>query len=82
MTGDLGINNNNLSKQDLAIFSRLINLGNLFAHNDNQEKINQGIYNRFYGSLEHLKDLNKLVNLDISNTDINSGLEYLSENIK
>jgi len=82
MTGFLGINNNNFPPQDLSIFSRFVNLEKLFVHNSNQEKINQGIYNRFVGSLESLKDLSKLNELSISNTDIDSGLEYLSESIK
>ncbi|MCE8163454.1 MAG: hypothetical protein I3273_05440 [Candidatus Moeniiplasma glomeromycotorum] len=45
-------------------------------------RIQQGIYNRFTGSLESLKNLNKLKKLHISNTDINSGFEKLSNNLK
>jgi len=36
----------------------------------------------FSGSLEPLKNLTKLRELDISNTDIDSGLEYLPDSIK
>jgi len=38
--------------------------------------------NKFFGSLEPLKNLTKLKKLDISGTDIDSGLEYLPENLK
>ncbi|MCE8163292.1 MAG: hypothetical protein I3273_03890 [Candidatus Moeniiplasma glomeromycotorum] len=37
--------------------------------------------NKFYGSLEPLKEMKKLKSLDIVDTDIDSGLEYLPENI-
>ncbi|CAG8582466.1 17559_t:CDS:2, partial [Racocetra persica] len=47
-----------------------------------KEKIQQGIYNRFYGSLEPLKNLKKLRFLRICNTDIDSGLEHLPNNIE
>src|SRR5947207_3210126 len=42
----------------------------------------KNIYNRFYGSLESLKDLTKLESLHISNTDISHGLEYLPKSLK
>nr|CAG8443407.1 13415_t:CDS:10 [Entrophospora candida] len=42
----------------------------------------KGICNRFYGSLEPLKNLSKLRELDIGNTDINSGWEYLPTSIE
>ncbi|CAI2162206.1 17140_t:CDS:2 [Funneliformis geosporum] len=42
----------------------------------------QGICNHFYGSLEPLKNLSKLRELDIRNTDINSGWEYLPTSIE
>jgi hypothetical protein len=47
----------------------------------NEENIKQGIHNRFYGSLEPLKNLTKLEELDISNTDINQGVEFLPDSI-
>jgi len=40
------------------------------------------MFNRVYGSLESLKNLTKLEYLNISNTDINEGLEYLPNGIK
>src|SRR6266545_3380298 len=43
--------NNNFAEQDLSIFSHLVNLEELRIGNDKQEKIKQGIYNRFAGSL-------------------------------
>ena len=38
--------------------------------------------NNFYGSLEFLKNLSKLWRLDISDTDVSHGLEYLPESIE
>jgi hypothetical protein len=38
--------------------------------------------NKFYGSLEPLKNLNKLKRINISNSDIDSGLESLPKNLK
>jgi hypothetical protein len=71
--------NNNL-EQDLTIFSKHTNLealciGNRFVIIDGV------IRNRFYGSLKPLKDLNNLKELHISNTDIDSGLEYLPDGL-
>ena len=54
----------------------------MWIESTSEEKINQGIYNRFSGSLEYLKNLSKLTDLNISNTDIDSGLEYLPESVK
>jgi Leucine-rich repeat (LRR) protein len=86
----LYLSNNNFAKQDLSAFKDLLNLeelsiGNyretnlrqISAGDYGESKIKQNIYNRFYGSLEPLKDLTNLNLLEINNTDINSGLEYL-----
>src|SRR6185312_3168233 len=54
---ELRISNNNLAPTDLSIFSQFKNLKELWIGNDNENKIQQGIYNRFEGSLEPLKDL-------------------------
>ncbi|MCE8163182.1 MAG: serine/threonine-protein kinase [Candidatus Moeniiplasma glomeromycotorum] len=77
----LSIGNNNLSKQDLSILIQFKNLEELWIGNDDKSKIDKGIYNFFIGSLENLKNLNKLKLLDISNTDIDSGVEYLPESL-
>jgi len=74
--------NNNFLSQNCSIFRKCIDLKELKIGNHDQIKISQGIYNRFTGSLEPLQGLSKLEYLDISNTDIDSGLEYLSENIE
>jgi Leucine-rich repeat (LRR) protein len=79
---NLSLRNNNFPEQDLSVFSKFINLEGLHVGNDEQEKINQSIYNRFIGSLAPLKDLTKLKRLDVSNTDINEGIEYLPSSIK
>jgi len=66
----LYLNSNNLSTQDLNYFREFINLEDLNINN-----------NRFVGTLEPLKDLTKLRYLHIENTDLDSGLEYLPNNI-
>jgi hypothetical protein len=78
----LDINSNNFPEQDLSIFSRFINLKKLYIDNVNEEKIKKGVYNHFKGGLEFLKSLAKLETLVISNTDIDSGLEHLPDNLK
>ena len=78
----LNISNNNLPEQDLSVFSPLINLKTLWIDNHDKEKIQQGIYNRWVGSLKPLRNLLKLKKLDISNTDIDSGLEYLGNSLE
>ncbi|KLL03021.1 MAG: hypothetical protein MRECE_32c002 [Mycoplasmataceae bacterium CE_OT135] len=78
----LHMQNNNLAEQDLSIFSKLVNLESLWIGNNNQERISQGVYDRFSGSLEPLQNLTKLKELDINSTDINRGLEYLPESIE
>ncbi|CAG8776152.1 19639_t:CDS:10 [Gigaspora margarita] len=42
----------------------------------------QNAHNRFFGSLEPLQNLLRLEELDISNTDIGSGLKYLPDSIR
>jgi hypothetical protein len=71
---------NNFSEQDLSIFSNFVNLEVLYVSNDDERKIQRNIYNRFIGSLEHLQNLTRLEILDISNTDIDSGLGHLPLN--
>jgi len=44
--------------------------------------IEENIYNRFVGSLKPLQNLAKLEELDIVDTDVNDGLEYLSDSIQ
>jgi len=61
------------------MFSNLVNLEELEVGNDN---FNQGIYNRFVGSLKPLQNLSRLERFDIRNTELDSGLEYLPESIK
>ena len=61
---------NNFSQQGLNFLSHLINLERLELRNYEPERISKGIYNRFAGSLEPLKNLTKLESLRIDNTDI------------
>jgi len=82
---ELDISNNNFPKQDLSFLSHLVSLERLELGNGGygtKERIQQGIYNHFYGSLKPLKNMSKLKRLDIIDTDIGSGLEYLSESMK
>jgi Leucine-rich repeat (LRR) protein len=65
------INLANNSINDLSYFKKFIDLRQVYLDN-----------NKFAGSLEPLKYLDKLEELDISNTDIDSGLEYLPESIQ
>ncbi|CAJ0761237.1 16487_t:CDS:10 [Entrophospora sp. SA101] len=69
------INNEKLEILDVTNNYRL-------TRNDNQEKIQQGIYNRFVSSLKPLQNLSRLERFDIRNTDLDSGLEYLPKSIK
>ncbi|MCE8163202.1 MAG: protein kinase [Candidatus Moeniiplasma glomeromycotorum] len=82
---ELLISDNNISFSDLSIFSQFNNLVRLEIGNRSlfadKNKIDLGIYNRFMGSLEPLKYLNNLEDLDISNTDIDSGWEYLPNSL-
>jgi len=77
----LKISDNNISEQDLSVFSKLqlIDLETLYIGNSYYRKIKSGNYNTFTGSLESLKDLTKLKSLDISNTDVEGDLRYLPE---
>jgi hypothetical protein len=49
---------------------------------ENLEMAKNQAYNRFYGSLEPLKNLKNLRELDISDTDIDGGREYLNGEIE
>jgi hypothetical protein len=66
---------------DLTVFSKFINLERLMIGNSDKERIKEGIYNQFAGSLEPLKNLTKLYTLCIESTDIDSGLEYLPDSL-
>jgi chromosome segregation ATPase len=76
----LNLLDNSLS-QNLSSFSPFVNLKVLLIGN-NEDITEQGICNQFHGSLEPLKYIDKLECLNINNTDIDSGLEYLPDSIK
>jgi hypothetical protein len=69
--------NNNFFAQDLSPFSQFTNLRFLHLGTNNNWRIINDVYNRWNGSLFHLRDLTELFELDINATDIDSGLEYL-----
>jgi len=77
----LDISNNNLSISDCTVFSQMKNLRELHIGNHDQTRIHAGIYNRFSGSLAPLQTLTKLEYLNIDNTNLDSGLEYLPKSI-
>src|SRR5204863_242330 len=71
----LKIEENNIKPTDLTCFSRFVNLETLeigsitgALNSRYRERFEQGVYNRFYGSLEPLKSLKKLKKLRIANT--------------
>ncbi|EXX54862.1 hypothetical protein RirG_230650 [Rhizophagus irregularis DAOM 197198w] len=72
---------NSLS-QNLNCFGCFVNLKQLFIGNTDEYRIQQDIFNRFHGNLKPLKSLNKLESLNINNTDIDSGIEYLPDSVK
>ena len=77
----INLMNNNISPQTLDIFIPFQNLCNLEIGCD-EEGAKKGKRNNFFGSLAPLKNINNEFNnnltLDISGTDIESGLEYIS----
>jgi Leucine-rich repeat (LRR) protein len=79
---DLIISDNEFFEQDLSFLSHLVNLRKLEIGNImSWEQVNPDICNCWVGSLEPLKNLTKLETLEISNTDIDSGLEYLPDSL-
>ena len=82
----LKIHQNNIQEQDLSCFSRFTNLTDLAIGNcynyGGVEAIDKGNYNNFFGSLQPLQNLSRLENLAIWNSNIDSGLEHLPENLK
>ncbi|CAI2161627.1 15279_t:CDS:2 [Funneliformis geosporum] len=75
---------NKLTSLDLTNCKKLRGIEELKIGNDEEceEETISNIYNRFYGSLKPLKNLVKLEVLDINNTDIDSGYEYLPSGVK
>src|SRR6185436_18296578 len=71
--------NNNFETCDISVFSNFSNLKTLKIGTRDRDRIRDGIYNRFCGSLKHLQDLN-LNELGLDATDVDSGLEYLPTN--
>lgn len=78
----LDVRNNNFPEQDLFMLRSLTDLTSLYIGNNDEDKIQQNIYNRFVGSLAPLMDLTKLEHLEISNTDIDSGLRCLASTVQ
>jgi hypothetical protein len=78
----LDISDNNFSEQDLSFLSHLVNLKwRLKLGNWDEGNYKRDIYNRFCGSLSFLRNMNKLQRIDIHNTNVDSGLEYLPDSI-
>jgi len=51
----LNIDDNNFPKQDLSVFSKLVDLRLLCVGNFDEKRITEGNYNRFHGSLNIYK---------------------------
>jgi hypothetical protein len=80
---EIYLNDCNFLEQDLNIFKNVSNLQHLEIRNHFRKPDQQKQFrNRFKGSLKALKALHKLEELHISNTDIDSGLEHLPENVE
>jgi hypothetical protein len=74
----LTLGDNNFPEQDLSLFKDLKKVEWLEVHNYNRYE-HDPIYNKFHGSLKPLKGLENLGKLWVTNTNIDSGLEYLPE---
>jgi hypothetical protein len=75
------LSSNNLTDRDLRLFSEYINLEKLYIGSKYKEDT-PDVYNHIDGSLKWLRRLTKLEYLNIENTDIDSGLEYLPDSIR
>jgi hypothetical protein len=72
-------------REDLSYFKSFENLESLSIGNSKRLKKTSGerkMYNDFSGSLFPLKNLKKLTHLNIANTDIDSGLEFLPTSLE
>lgn len=78
----LSISDNNFTKQDLNFLTHLTGLQTVNLGNENAKQIKKGIYNHFIGSLQPLQKLTNLKTLNVKNTDINEGLEYLPDSLE
>lgn len=86
----LELYNNNFQEQNLTCFSKFINLEKLFLgkimHDYGGNWASRHLYtsecNQFSGSLKPLQNLTKLKILDITNTNLDFGLEYLPESLE
>lgn len=75
----LSLSNNNFSHSTLDFLSSFENLEELYLGTDDEKRMENNVCNRFHGSLEPLKEMQGLIKLDISATDIDSGTEYLPD---
>ncbi|WNE41204.1 MAG: hypothetical protein mread185_000661 [Mycoplasmataceae bacterium] len=77
---ELDLRDNDLDRRNLDFLSKFTNLKKLWLGNS-ESKQERETYNRFYGSLKPLEKLTNLKILDIRETDIDRGIEYLSESL-
>ncbi|CAG8475365.1 AIG1 family-domain-containing protein [Gigaspora rosea] len=78
----LNMMNNNIKEISLSYFCDFSSLKFLAIGTDDKEKIKDGFYNRFFGTLRPLINLVELEVLDISSTDISKGLRHLPNSLK
>jgi hypothetical protein len=77
---ELEIYNNNIQPTDIAFFSKFVN-SIVLRIGTMEEPLKRGKRNKFYGSLESYKNLNKLYSICIEATDVDRGLEFLPEHL-
>ena len=80
----LEIYNNNIQSTTLDFLRSFVNLkdcklGLNSLNKDYPCRIEENFYNRFYGSLEPIKNLTKLEEFCIAGTDVEEGIEYIPE---
>jgi len=79
----LDIADNNFSKQDLSFLKDLANLEMVTLGNSDESRKKKGTYNRFFGGLENLKNMNRLVSYSINGTEIDdSDQTHIKNNAK
>ncbi|CAI2161484.1 10379_t:CDS:2 [Funneliformis geosporum] len=74
------IYNNNIKSTDIAFFSKFVNLKYLRI-GTMKHALEKNKHNKFYGSLKSYQNLTKLESICIEATDVNEGLEYLSQSL-
>jgi len=79
----LDISDNNFFSQDLSFLEGFVSLIRCILGNFDEKRINEGYYNRFFGSLEPLKEMKDLNYLSIDNlSEIRNDWYHLSYSLR